>query len=152
MERFSDVEEQVSKLVGELIRTKEFVEFYIGRNGEFDLQVASIIKREQRNYGYDNSSLVLVLPYPISNLDDMESYYDEVWYPSELQNVHYKAAIGKRNEWFVKNSDVLVAYVEKEEGGAYLCAKKALKDGVEVKWIGKVSECDKLFSETIKQI
>ncbi len=37
---FSFVEEQVYDTVADLIRTKEYVEFYVGRNGEFDTLVA----------------------------------------------------------------------------------------------------------------
>jgi len=62
----------------------------------------------------------------------MEKYYDEVWYPSELYDVHYKLAITKRNEWFVKNSDLPVAYVEREQGGAYKCLKLAEKEKIEI--------------------
>ena len=130
--RFFYVEEQVKQIVERLIKTKEYVEFYVGRNGEFDLMVASVIKRAQRDYDYSNSSLILVLAYPIANMEDMENYYDEVWYPQELYHVHYKAAITKRNEWFVNNSDLLVAYVTKEYGGAYECLQKARKTGIEI--------------------
>ena len=87
---FSFIEEQVESIVKNLIETKEYVEFYVGRNGEFDIIVASVIKRAQRDYGNANNSLILVIPYPIANMKDMEKYYDEVIYPSELYNVHYR--------------------------------------------------------------
>ena len=135
VERFREVEEQLEQIVEELIKTKEYVEFYVGRNGEFDLMVASVIKRAQRDYGYGNSSLILVIPYPIANLEDMEKYYDEVMYPVELYRVHYKAAITKRNEWMLDCSDLLIAYVIREEGGAYWCMKKAMDKGLKVKII-----------------
>ena len=133
IDRFFYIEEQVREIVERLIKTKEYVEFYVGRNGEFDLMVASVIKRAQRDYDYSNSSLILVLAYPIANMEDMEKYYDEVWYPpEELYHIHYKAAITKRNEWFVNNSDLLVAYVIKEFGGAYECLQKARKAGIDI--------------------
>lgn len=132
VEHFREVEEQLERIVVELIKTKEYVEFYVGRNGEFDLMVASVIKRSQRDYGYANSSLILVIPYPIANLEDMEEYYDEVMYPVELYKVHYKAAITKRNEWMVKQSDVLIAYVTGKSGGAYNCLCFAKKGNTKV--------------------
>lgn len=132
VEHFREVEEQLERIVVELIKTKEYVEFYVGRNGEFDLMVASVIKRSQRDYGYANSSLILVIPYPIANLEDMEEYYDEVMYPVELYKVHYKAAITKRNEWMVKQSDVLIAYVTGNSGGAYNCLCFAKKGNTKV--------------------
>mgnify|MGYP001428318938 CR=1 FL=1 len=135
VEHFREVEEQLERIIVELIKTKEYVEFYVGRNGEFDLMVASVIKRTQRDYGYANSSLILVIPYPIANLEDMEKYYDEVMYPVELYKVHYKAAITKRNEWFVANSDLLIAYVVRDIGGAYDCLIKAEKSGARIQRI-----------------
>lgn len=124
------VEIKIEAIVKELIKTKEFVEFYIGRNGEFDILVASIIKRVQRDYGKENSSLILVIPYSVADMEDLEKYYDEVWYPDELSGVHFKSAITKRNEWFVDHSDLLVAYATKEFGGAFECMKKAQQKGI----------------------
>ena len=123
VDNFRFIEDQIEDVVKELIETKEYVEFYVGRNGEFDVLVASVIKRAQRDFGTSNNSLILVIPYPIADIEDMEKYYDEVWYPIELYGVHYKTAITKRNEWFVEHSDLLVAYVERDYGGAYECFK-----------------------------
>lgn len=49
------VEEKLYELFRELLRTKEYVEFYLGRNGDFDILAASVIKRLQKNYRDDNS-------------------------------------------------------------------------------------------------
>ena len=135
VDNFRFIEDQIEDIVKELIETKEYVEFYVGRNGEFDFLVASVIKRAQRDFGTSNNSLILVIPYPIADIEDMEKYYDEVWYPDELFGVHYKSAIAKRNEWFVENSDLLVAYVERDYGGAYECLKKAQEKNVLIKLI-----------------
>lgn len=132
VEHFREVEEQLERIVVELIRTKEHVEFYVGRNGEFDIMVASVIKRTQRDYGYANSSLILVIPYPIANLEDMEKYYDEVLYPVELYRVNYKVAITKMNVWMVQHSDLLIAYVTRKSGGAYNCLRFAREEKIKV--------------------
>lgn len=132
------VEEQVYSIVCELIRIKEFVDFYVGRNGEFDLLVASVIKRAQRDLrGYANSSLILVISYPVADIDAFIDYYDDVEYPSELRKVHYKSAITKRNEWLVEKTDMLVAYVVRDSGGAARCLKKAIERGVEVRRVDR---------------
>ena len=36
VDRFRDVEDCIEEIVKNLIQEKEYVEFYIGRNGEFD--------------------------------------------------------------------------------------------------------------------
>lgn len=125
VEDYKIIEEKVEMIVTDLIKTKEYVEFYIGRNGDFDIFVASIIKRLQRDHGKENNSLILVIPYPVANMGDLENYYDEVWIPDELSGVHFKSAITKRNEWFINHSDLLVAYVVRNSGGAFECLKKA---------------------------
>lgn len=135
---FFFVEAQVDSIVRELINTKEYVEFYVGRNGEFDILVASVIKRVKREIGGDqNSSLILVIPYPVAEMEAYEKYYDEIWYPHELYKVHYKAAITKRNEWFVNNSDMLVAYVIRDKGGAAYCLNRAKGKEIEIKNISR---------------
>ncbi|MBR1676592.1 MAG: hypothetical protein IJ706_04695 [Clostridia bacterium] len=135
VDHFTPVEEQLEEIIKKYLDEKEYVEFYIGRNGDFDILAASVIKRVQKDYGKANSSLILIIPYPIANVEDMEKYYDEVWYPAELQDVYYKAAITKRNEWFVKNSDELIAYVIRNEGGAYKCLRKAIDENVSIRLI-----------------
>ena len=132
IDRFRFVEDQLDRIIGDLMRRKEYVEFYVGRNGDFDTMVASAVKRGQKAYGTANSSLILVIPYSVANMDCLEKFYDEIWYPEELYNVHHKAAITKRNEWFVEHSDLLVAYVETESGGAATCLKMAQKQKIPI--------------------
>ena len=136
---FFFVENQVSAIVREMITVKEYVNFYVGRNGEFDTLVASVIKRAKREIGEHNSSLILVIPYPVAEMEAYENYYDEVEYPKEIQKVHYKAAITKRNEWIVENSDMLVAYVTRNYGGAAHCLDKAIERGIEIRRVDKAT-------------
>ena len=129
---FYFVEEQLDRIIGELIRNKEYVEFYVGRNGDFDTMVASSIKRCQKRFGKENNSLILVLPYTVADMEYFEDFYDEIWIPDELHGVHYKNAITKRNEWFVANSNLLIAYVLRDQGGAATCLKKAKQSNIDV--------------------
>lgn len=136
---FFFVEDQVYSVVSDLIRTKEYVEFYVGRNGEFDTLVASVIKRAKRELGEHNSSLILVIPYSVSEMEAYENYYDEVEHPQELHNAHYKSAITKRNEWLVDKSDMLIAYVTHDYGGAAQCLKYAIDSGIEIRCVDRAS-------------
>ena len=129
---FYFVEEQLDRIIGELIRTKEYVEFYVGKNGDFDTMVASAIKRCQKRFGKSNNSLILVLPYTVADMEYLEDFYDEIWIPDELHGMHFKNAISKRNEWFVNNSDLLIAYVLRDNGGAATCLKKAKQSNIDV--------------------
>ena len=75
-------EKALEKIIRDFICSKEYVEFLVGRNGEFDLLVASVIRKCKRELRDDNSSLVLVLPYVTaeykSNAESFQSYYDEI--------------------------------------------------------------------------
>ncbi len=93
--------------------------------------VASVIKRLQREYDLKNSALILVLPYGVKDLEYYEKYYDEVYCPVGI-DTHYKKAIKERNCWLVDNCDLLVACVERGEGGAYQTFKYAQKKGKEM--------------------
>ena len=73
-----DIEEKLYDLFKNMLRTKKYVEFYLGRNGDFDILAASVIKRLQKNYRNDNSALILVFPYPVKDYEYYEKYYDEM--------------------------------------------------------------------------
>lgn len=119
------IEEKLYELFRELLRTKEYVEFYLGRNGDFDILAASVIKRLHKNYRDDNSVMILVLPYPVKDYEYYEDYYDEIIIPDELHGVHPKAAITERNRWIVANSDMLIAYIRNKSGGTATCVRMA---------------------------
>ena len=127
----SYIEKELEEIVSKKLFEKEYVEFYVGRNGTFDIVVASVIKRMQSAYGNHNSSLILVLPYSTKNHVYYEKFYDEIEYPLP-RNTHYKAAIGKRNEWLVDNADLLISFVKNNAGGAYETLRYAEKKGVAI--------------------
>ena len=112
-------------LLKELFRQKTFVEIYVGRNGEFDLYAASIVKRIQKELGNENNELICVLPYANKNAEYYFYYYDSVIIPDCLVKTHPKAAIQKRNQWMVEHADLIICYVEHEYGGAYRALKYA---------------------------
>lgn len=119
------VEERLYELFQKLLHTKENVEFYLGRNGDFDILATSVIKRLQKNCRSDNSVMILVLPYLVKNYEYYEDYYNEIVIPDELHKVYPKAAIMERNRWMVTNSDVLVAYMRNKSGGTAACVRMA---------------------------
>ena len=120
-------------IIKELIQTKEYISFLVGRNGEFDEYVASLIKHTQKEVGKENNDLTLVLPYKVTDLEYYQKYYDNVMIPESVCGAHPKSAITLRNRWMVEQADLVVAYVERDTGGAYTAmryAKKCNKDVV----------------------
>ena len=118
-----EVEEQLYDIVLHLLESKEYVEFLVGRNGEFDQLVSSTVRRVKRNHRDDNSALVLVLPYLSAeyekNEEALQDYYDEVEICQSSSAAHFKAAMQLRNREMVDRSDLVVCYIEHNSGGAF---------------------------------
>lgn len=123
------LEERLVPLLEDLMRRKPFLEIHIGRDGEFDVFAASVVKRVQSRLGSNNCDLILVLPYGKKDIQYYEDYYDCVCTPIYA---YPKLAISKRNEWMVERADLILCYIERESGGAYKAVKYAIKLGKEV--------------------
>ena len=127
------VEERLEEIIRSLMRDKEYVDFVVGRNGDFDQYVSSTVLRCKKNYRDDNSSLVLVLPYTsaeyANNQDYYEEYYDDIEVSFEASKAHPKAAIQIRNREMVDRADLIVCYIEQKNGGAYKTIQYAEKIG-----------------------
>lgn len=121
------VEKGLFMILQKLLYEKEYVEIYIGRNGEFDIFAASIVKKAQNTFGRERIGMTLVLPYSEKNIEYYEQYYDSVIIPACVGQTHPKGAITKRNKWMVEESDLVICYVEREQGGAYIALKYAQK-------------------------
>ena len=119
--------EPLVPIIKELIRTKGYVSFLIGRNGEFDEYAASVIKHAQNEVGKQNSDITLVLPYTVADLEYYEKYYDNIIIPESVYGVHPKSAITVKNRWMIEQSDLVIFYVERDKGGAYTAMKYAKK-------------------------
>ena len=113
------LEEQIRKLINE----KEYVDFLVGRNGEFDQCVSSTVLRVRKNVRDDNSALVLMLPYPtaeyLNNEEYFHDYYTDVEISYEASKAHPKSAIQIRNREMVDRADLIICYVEEKQGGAW---------------------------------
>ena len=127
IDRLREIEEKLVSILKELILTKEYVEFYIGRNGEFDEFVASLIKRVQKQLDRDNNVMILTLPYTVKDIEYYADYYDEIVIPDAIGKAHPKAAITLRNRWMIDTADLVIAYIEHGQGGAYGAFKYAEK-------------------------
>ena len=105
----------------------------MGRNGEFDQCVSSTVLRVRKNYRDDNSSLVLMLPYPTAEYINNQNYYEDYYSGIEISyaasKAHPKAAIQIRNREMVDRADLIICYIENKEGGAWQTVKYAMEQG-----------------------
>lgn len=118
------VEKGIRSVLSELSRTKQFIEVYIGRNGEFDVFSASVIKRYQKLTDDRGLEITLVLPYTVKDVEYYQKYYDSITIPIKA---HPKAAITLRNKWMIENSDLVLVYVINSRGGAFEAMRYAEK-------------------------
>lgn len=116
---YERLRENLTFVVSGLIEHEDVKEFLIGNYGQFDRLSASVCLDLKRVY--PDIKVELVLPYYRHKVDEYEKAhylkFDNVIIP-ELENVPYRYRITKANEYMVKRSDVVVAYVNKNTGGA----------------------------------
>ncbi len=123
---FVSSKKQIKEIVKEQIKNNisdvNSIIFYLGGYGDFD-DICACACRELKQ-GNPAIEIVYVTPYIgltcQSKIKEMQNrgLYDKTIYPP-IENVPPRFAISRRNEWMVTNSDVVIAYVEHEYGGAY---------------------------------
>ena len=133
IENTLEIENRLEQFIRTLLREREYVEFLVGRDGEFDQLVSSAIRRCKREYRSDNSSHIWVLPYLTAEFWDNEEsfrdYYDEIEICEAAAGCHYKNAHQTRNRAMVDRSDLVVFCIQHESGGAWQTIKYAKKQG-----------------------
>ena len=131
IDNFRLVEQKVKAFIDRLLNEHEYVEFLVGRDGEFDQLVTSAILRCRKRLDTANCSVIWVMPYLksdyIKNRESYDSYYDSVELCELSANAHPKSAIQIRNRAMVDRSDLCVFYVTHKGGGAYQTLRYAEK-------------------------
>lgn len=136
------VEKRLTELIEKRLAEKEYVEFLVGRNGDFDRYVSSVIRTVQKRHGSANSAHVLVLPYITAeyrhNMESFHAYYDEI----EIFDAfpHFKNAITKRNHTMIDRAEEVIFWLEKESGGSYEAYCYAKKQKKKIKNIANARE------------
>ena len=139
IENSLEVEQKLEAILTELIKTKQYIEFLVGREGEFDILAASVVKRVKKQMDYGNCSLVLVLPYMKAEFRDNEKdfldYYDDVEICEQSAKAHYKSAMQIRNRAMVDRSDLVICCIQHKSGGAYKTVRYAEEQGVGIYYL-----------------
>ncbi|MBR7085577.1 MAG: hypothetical protein IKI37_10445 [Oscillospiraceae bacterium] len=119
-------EERLEREVYKLLKNHKYVNFLMGRTGEFDLIA---VRRVMRTYSRINCSLILVLPYLNSNVeqnrDSFLNLYDEIEICSQLGESYCKSAFQSRNQNMVDRSALVICCIEHEFDGEYQTVRYA---------------------------
>ena len=130
------VQNELENIISKIVSEHEYVQFLVGRDGDFDIIAASAVRKVKKTLFVDNVDLNLVLPYMraevSNNIEYMLDYYNDIQVDNDARKAHFKAAIKIRNQNMVKKSQLVICYVEKNKGGAYTAMKYAQKQGCTV--------------------
>ena len=129
-----EIESRLEQRIRTLLREHEYIQFLVGRDGEFDQMVSSAIRRCKREYRSDNSAHIWVLPYVTAEYRDNEEsfrdYYDEIEVCEAAAGCYYKNAHQTRNRTMVNRSDMVVFCIQRASGGAWQTMKYTMEQGV----------------------
>ena len=139
IENALEIERKLEAKITELIQTKQYIEFLVGRDGEFDILAASVVKRVKKQIDYGNCSLIWVLPYMKAEFRDNEKeyldYYDGVEICDQSAKAHYKSSMQIRNRAMVDRSDLVICCIQHKSGGAYKTVRYAERIGKQILYL-----------------
>lgn len=114
----------LKKVLIELISNNGIEMFYVGHQGRFDALVHSTLQELKQQYPQINYAVVLAyMPGKAISADG----YTNTMFPEGIESVHPRYAISWRNNWMLKQSQFVVAYVTHSWGGAARYVSKAEK-------------------------
>ena len=122
------IKHNLKKTIIQLINAEGIKAFYVGNNGNFDYYVQGALKeiaQTQKDICYH-----IVLSH--INEKAINACQDITIFPEGLEKTLPRFAISKRNEWLIKNADIVVAYVKYKVSHCYNWAQKAAKKGLKV--------------------
>ena len=102
------IKPKLREVLIELIENRSVNLFYVGRQGNFDSMVKSVLRELTQNYPHLDYAVVLErMPEKENNLDD--PFHTIL--PEGMEQVHPRFALDRRNRWMVLQSDFVVGYV-----------------------------------------
>lgn len=126
-----NIDDIMDKLLYQIITDNNYTEFLVGRDGDFDIMVASAVRRAKKRFANYNFQLVWVMPYLKSeyknNANEFDRFYDIVEICELSEMAYPKAAIQIRNKNMIDRSDFCVFYVKENKGGAFKTMQYAIK-------------------------
>lgn len=109
----------------DLIERLHVHQFYVGCQGAFDALAVSVLQELSEKYPYIHYEIVLEqLPGKCKSFHTLD--FSHTVFPEELENVPPRWAIARRNEWMLKHSDYVIAYVSHSWGSAAQIIKKTI--------------------------
>ena len=117
----------LEETIRNLIEKQNADTFYVGNHGNFDFYVARLLKKVKEEFSHIRYAIVLA--YMPQKTDSTYSYIDyaDTVLPEDVATGIPKFAICRRNDWMLRKSDAVVAYVTHSFGGAAQYRQKAIR-------------------------
>ena len=130
------IEQRLNEEIELYLSDTDEATFYVGGRGDFDSMAAAAVRAAKCRHKDKKIQLYLVEPYMREGINRDKSYYETLYdgiiIPEKLLGVHPKAAITKRNRWMVEQADCLIAFLQRDFGGAYQTLKYAEQKGIRI--------------------
>ncbi len=113
------------------VACQESIDFYLGGYGAFDEFAFAACKKYKEMH--IDTRLIFITPYITEQYQKKVLFlekdrYDEILYPA-IENKPLRFAISYRNQWMIEKADLVIAFVERDWGGAYKSYRYAKRKG-----------------------
>ncbi len=123
-----EVKASLKNIILYLVEKEHIERFLVGNNGNFDFY-AQCVLQELKNEGRDICYDIILSRVGEKALSDNQN---NTLFPEELENTIPKYTISKRNDWLIKSSNILIAYVKHNFSNSGKWMEKAQKRGLKV--------------------
>lgn len=100
--------------VKDLLRKNNISMFYVGNNGNFDKMVQGILNELSEQYPINYRIVLSSFNEKVGTED-----FQKTILPEGFEKVPPRFRICWRNEWMIKNSEIIITYVTHPSSGAY---------------------------------
>ena len=128
------IKPKLRNVLVDLITNHNVDMFCVRHQGQFDAYVHSERKKFNQEYLQINYAVVLA-HMPGKETENKD--YSDTMHPEGIESIHPHYAISWHNNWMLKQSDYVFAYIIHTYGGAAQFAKKAELSGKKVIEIGR---------------
>ena len=124
----SEVKPKLRETILKLVKTEGISNFLVGNHGAFDGMVYTVLKELRDQYSHICFNVVIAY---MPGAKEEYSFVDpmDTLYPEGLEAVPKRFAISWRNDWMLKQSQIVVCYVRHSMGGSGKFVEKAERQG-----------------------
>lgn len=118
------VKDDIYAAIEKLIVEYSVDTFYVGNQGRFDFYTRAALRQLQQKYRIRYAVVLAYMPGEKTDYD-----FSDTMLPEGIEEVHPKYAISWRNDWLLRQSSYVIAYIHHNWGGTARYVQKAYRQG-----------------------